>query len=159
MLNQMLGIDIFMNRNPMITATILARRNKVSLHTVRHYTRIGLLKPRRNQKNDYKIYQSSDEIRLRFICAIKECGFSLPEIAQILDVAEKGNLSGPQIKEIVARRAAENRKKIAEIKKVQKKMESTLNEWDLMKTGVPDGDAVYRFIESVAEIIEPRFDL
>lgn len=159
MLNQMLGIDIFMNRNPMITATILARRNKVSLHTVRHYTRIGLLKPRRNQKNDYKIYQPSDEIRLRFICAIKECGFSLPEIAQILEVAEKGNLSGPQIKEIVARRATENRKKIAEIKKVQKKLESTINEWDLMKTGVPDGEAVYRFIESIGEIIKPRVDL
>lgn len=157
--NYLLRIDIFMSRNLMITATILAKRNKVSLHTVRHYTRIGLLKPRRNQKNDYKIYQSSDEIRLRFICAIKECGFSLPEIAQILDVAEKGNLSDPQIKEIIARRAAENRKKIAEIKKIQKKMESTLNEWDSMKTGVPDGDAVYRFIESVGEIIKPKVDL
>ena len=96
---------------------------------------------------------------MRFICAIKECGFSLPEIAQILEVAEKGNLSGPQIKEIVARRATENRKKIAEIKKVQKKLESTINEWDLMKTGVPDGEAAYRFIESIGEIIKPRVDL
>lgn len=148
-----------MNRNPIITATILARRNKVSLHTVRHYTRIGLLKPRRNLKNGYKVYQLSDEIRLRFICAVKECGFSLPEIAQILDVAEKGDISGPQVKEIVARRIAENRKKLAEIKKVQKKMESTLKEWNSIKTGVPDGNAVYRFIESVSEINEPRFDL
>lgn len=143
----------------MITATILAKRNKVSLHTVRHYTRIGLLKPMRNQKNDYKIYQFSDEIRLRFICAIKECGFSLPEIAQILDVAEKGNLSGQKVKEIVARRVAENRKRIAEIKKVQKKMESTLREWDLVKTGVPDGEAIFRFIESIGEIIKSKVDL
>ena len=139
----------------MITATILARRNKVSLYTVRHYTRIGLLKPRRNQKNDYKIYESSDEIRLRFICAVRDCGFSLPEIAQILGTAENESLSGQQVKEIVARRVAENRKKISEIKKIQKKMENALWEWNSVKTGVPDGDAVYRFIESVAEITMP----
>lgn len=157
--NYLLRIDIFMSRNSIITATILARQNKVSLHTVRHYTRIGLLKPTRNQKNDYKVYQLSDEIRLRFICAVKECGFSLPEIAQILDMAEKENLSSPQVKEIIARRIAENREKIAEIKKVQKKMESTLREWDSIKTGVPDGNAVYRFIESVGEIIKPKVDL
>lgn len=143
----------------MITAMILARRNKVSLHTVRHYTRIGLLKPGRNQENDYKIYQPCDETRLRFICAVKECGFSLPEIAQILDVAEKKELSGLQVKEIVARRVAENRKKIEQIKKVQKKMESMLREWDSAKTGVPDGEAIYRLIESVSEIIDPKVDL
>lgn len=145
-----------MSRNPIITATILARRNKVSLHTVRHYTRIGLLKPTRNPKNDYKVYLPSEEIRLRFICAVKECGFSLPEIAQILEAAEKEHLSSPQVKEIVARRVTENQKKIAEIKKVQKKMKSSLREWDSVKTGVPDGEAVYRFIASVAEINETR---
>ncbi|HRH40826.1 MAG TPA: MerR family DNA-binding protein [Pyrinomonadaceae bacterium] len=148
-----------MSQNSMITAMILARRNKVSLHTVRHYTRIGLLKPGRNQENDYKIYQPCDETRLRFICAVKECGFSLPEIAQILDVAEKKELSGLQVKEIVARRVAENRKKIEQIKKVQKKMESMLREWDSAKTGVPDGEAIYRLIESVSEIIDPKVDL
>lgn len=148
-----------MRPNPIITPTILARRNNVSLYTVRHYTRIGLLKPRRNQNNNYKVYQPSDEIRLRFICSIKECGFSLREIEQILDTAYKGKLSGQKVKEIVARRIAENRKKIAEMKKVQKKMESALGEWDSMKTGVPDSDAVYRLIESVGEIIKPKVDL
>lgn len=139
----------------MITATILARRNNVSLYTVRHYTRIGLLKPRRNQKNDYKIYESSDEIRLRFICAVRDCGFSLPENAQISGSGENEGLSDQQVTETIACRVAENRKKVAEIKKIQKKMESTLWEWNSVKTGVPDGNAVYLFIESLAEITAP----
>lgn len=135
----------------MITAMVLAKRSEVSLHTVRHYTRIGLLKPARHPHNDYKIYQPSDEIRLRFVCAVKELGFSLAEVARILDEAEKGERPCPQVKEIVSRRVAENRRKLAEMKKAQKKMEDALGEWSAMETGVPDGDSVRRLVESVTQ--------
>lgn len=135
----------------MITATVLAKRSGVSLHTVRHYTRVGLLKPARHPNNDYKIYQPSDEIRLRFICAVKDFGFSLAEVARILDEAEKGELPCPQAKEIVSRRVAENRRKLAAMKKAHKKVEAALGEWAATDTGEPDGDAVSRLVESVAE--------
>ncbi len=36
----------------MITANVLAKKSDVSLYTVRHYTRIGLLKPIRNSNNN-----------------------------------------------------------------------------------------------------------
>ncbi len=49
----------------MITAGVLAKQSDVPLFTVRYYTRIGLLKPLRNSQNGYKIYQPSDETRLR----------------------------------------------------------------------------------------------
>jgi DNA-binding transcriptional MerR regulator len=140
-----------MSRNPMITATVLARRSGVSLHTVRHYTRIGLLKPARDASNGYKIYQPSDEIRLRFICAVKDFGFTLAEIAQILEEAQKGNRTCPQVKEIVSRRVSENRRRLKEMKKAQKQMEKALDEWAKTKTGEPDGAAIRRLVESVAE--------
>lgn len=135
----------------MITATVLAKRSGVSLHTVRHYTRIGLLKPARHPHNDYKIYQPSDEIRLRFISAVKEFGFSLAEIAQILDEAENGERPCPQVKEIVSRLVAENRRKLTTIRKAHQKMEAALGEWSATGTGEPNGDSVRRLVESVAE--------
>ena len=135
----------------MITAMVLAGRSGVSLHTVRHYTRVGLLKPARHPDNDYKIYQPSDEIRLRFICAVKDFGFTLAEIARILDEAEKGERPCPQVKEIVSRRVAENRRKLGSMKKAQKRMENALGEWARTETGEPDGDAIRRLVESVAE--------
>ena len=147
------SVGKFMSRNPMITAMILAKRSDASLHTVRHYTRIGLLKPARHPNNDYKIYQPSDEIRLRFISAVKEFGFSLAEIARILDEAENGERPCPQVKEIVSRLVAENRRKISAMKKVHKKMEAALDEWAATGTGEPDGDAVRRLVESVAETV------
>lgn len=140
----------------MITAMVLARRSDASLHTVRHYTRIGLLKPSRHPGNDYKIYQPSDEVRLRFICAVKDFGFTLAEIARILDEAQKGSRACPQVKEIVSRRLEENRRRLKEMKRAQKQMEKALGEWSLMKDAVPDGDALRRLVESVAKVSDPN---
>lgn len=134
-----------------MTPSILAKRVDVPLFTVRHYTRIGLLKPARDSRNGYKIYQLSDETRLRFIVATKELGFTLAEIAEILDQAKEGKSPCPMVREIVTRRIEENRRKIGEMKKLQKKMEKALISWASMKNAMPDGHSVCHLIESVAE--------
>jgi len=136
----------------MITANVLAKKSEVSLYTVRHYTRIGLLKPSRNLRNGYKIYQPSDATRLRFIQAAKNLGFSLSEIADVLDEAKHGNSPCPMVREIVVRRLEENRRKIKEMQKLQRKMENALQDWSKMKNSMPDGDSVCHLIESVGEI-------
>ncbi len=136
----------------MITANILAKKSDVSLFTVRHYTRIGLLKPIRNSQNGYKIYQPSDTTRLRFIVAAKSLGFTLHEIAEILDEAVRGNSPCPLVREIIERHIKENGRKIEEMKKLQKKMENALKDWKQMENSMPNGDSVCHLIESVADI-------
>ena len=136
----------------MMTATILAQQSDVSLYTVRHYTRIGLLKPLRNSNNNYKVYQPSDAVRVRFIKAAKNLGFSLAEVADILDEAKNGNSPCPMVREIIVRRIEENRQKIKEMQKLQKKMEGALTDWKQMANEMPNGDSVCHLIESVAEV-------
>ncbi len=136
----------------MMTATVLAKKSDVSLYTVRHYTRIGLLKPVRNSQNNYKIYQPSDAVRVRFIKAAGHLGFSLAEIADVLDEAKHGKSPCPMVREIIVRRIEENRRKIKEMQKLQKKMENALEDWKQMKDSMPNGDSVCHLIESVAEV-------
>ncbi len=136
----------------MMTATVLAKQSDVSLYTVRHYTRIGLLKPSRNLQNNYKVYQSADETRLHFIQAAKSLGFSLTEIKEILSEAKHGNSPCPLVREIIERHIEENRRKIKELQKLQKKMESALTDWKQMTNSMPNGDSVCHLIESVAEV-------
>jgi len=136
----------------MMTANILAKKSDVSLYTVRHYTRIGLLKPVRNSNNNYKIYQPSDAVRVRFIKAAGNLGFSLTEIADVLDEAKHGKSPCPMVREIIVRRIEENRRKIKEMQKLQKKMENALEDWSRMKDSMPNGDSVCHLIESVGEI-------
>lgn len=136
----------------MMTATVLAKKSDVSLYTVRHYTRIGLLKPIRNSQNNYKIYQPSDAVRVRFIKAAGSLGFSLSEIADVLDEAKHGISPCPLVREIIVRRIEENRRKIKAMQKLQKKMETALEDWSKMKDSMPNGDSVCHLIETVAEV-------
>ncbi|HEX8398243.1 MAG TPA: MerR family DNA-binding protein [Pyrinomonadaceae bacterium] len=135
-----------------MTGSVLAKRAEVSLFTVRYYTRIGLLKPSRQPSNNYKIYKPSDATRLRFIVAAKELGFTLAEITQILDEAKHGNSPCPMVREVVERRIEENRRKIEELKQLQKKMKRALSDWSEMENSMPNGESVCHLIESVAEM-------
>jgi DNA-binding transcriptional MerR regulator len=50
----------------MMTANVLAKATDVPLYTIRHYTRIGLLKPPRKSRNNYKVYQPAE----RLVCVL-----------------------------------------------------------------------------------------
>ena len=134
-----------------LTAAVLAKRADVPLFTVRYYTRIGLLRPSRNLRNGYKIYKPSDRDRLRFIAAAKELGFTLAEIEEILDHAVHGDSPCPMVREVVEKRIDENRKKISEMKRLQKRLESAADMWKNMENSEPDGHSVCRLIETFAE--------
>ncbi len=136
----------------MMTAGILAKKTNLPIYTVRHYTRIGLLHPSRNSQNNYKIYQPSDAVRLKFIVAAKDLGFTLAEINQILDEAEHGKSPCPSVRKIIVKHIEENKRKIKEMQKLQKKMENALKDWAVLKDSMPNGNSVCHLIESVAEI-------
>lgn len=135
----------------MFTANRLAKEAAVPIYTVRHYTRIGLLHPARNSNNNYKLYQPSDAVRLKFILAAKDLGFTLAEITQILDKAEHGESPCPSVRKIIVQHIAENKRKIKELQKLQKKMENALGDWDGMRDSMPNGTSVCSLIESVAD--------
>lgn len=135
----------------MITASVLAKKADIPLFTVRYYTRIGLLKPSRDLRNGYKIYKPSDSDRLKFISAAKELGFTLAEIEEILDHAAHGDSPCPMVRDVVEKRIEENKVKIREMKRLQKRLEAAASMWITMKNSEPDGHSVCRLIESFAE--------
>lgn len=135
----------------MLTASVLAKRADVPLFTVRYYTRIGLLKPSRDLRNGYKLYKPGDRDRLRFIAAAKELGFTLTEIKEILGHAVHGNSPCPMVRDVVEKRIEENKAKIRELKRLQKRLEAAADMWRAMKNSEPDGHSVCRLIESFSE--------
>lgn len=134
-----------------MTAAVLAKRADVPLFTVRYYTRIGLLKPSRDLRNGYKIYKPSDKERLRFITSAKELGFTLAEIEEILDHAAHNKTPCPMVRDVVEKRIEENKEKIRELKRLQKRLESAAEMWKGMKNSTPDGHTVCRLIESFSK--------
>jgi len=61
-----------------------ARRAGVSVRTLRHYDRLGLLKPAARTKSQYRLYAESDLPRLEQIIALRALGLSLTVIKRTL---------------------------------------------------------------------------
>ena len=134
----------------MLTASVLAKNLNVPIFTVRYYTRIGLLHPHKQKSNGYKVYQPSDATRLKFILSAKDLGFTLAEITQILEKAEHGESPCPSVRKIIVHHIEENKRKMRELQKLQKKMENALKDWENLNDSMPNGTSVCHLIESVA---------
>lgn len=57
----------------------------VTVRTLHHYDRIGLLKPSSYTSSGYRLYRMHDLVRLQQIVTLKFIGFSLTQIKQLLD--------------------------------------------------------------------------
>ena len=66
-------------------ASELARATAMSVHTIRYYERIGLLKVRRNELNGYHEFSAAHVAILNFIRRAQSVGLSLEEIRVIFD--------------------------------------------------------------------------
>lgn len=65
-----------------------ARKNNVTVRALHHYEEIGLLEPAKTDKfSGYRYYEESQTKELRIINILKELGFSLSEIIQLLRVS------------------------------------------------------------------------
>lgn len=63
----------------------LASLAGVSVRTLHHYDRIGLLKPASRAESRYRYYGKAELLRLQQILLYKELDFSLSQIAELLD--------------------------------------------------------------------------
>lgn len=109
----------------------LAKVAGVAPHVVRYYTRIGLLKPERNHSNGYKLFSYNDIQRMEFIRRSQEFGFTLSEIAMVLDQYEEDGCATCQtMYELLKNRVNEHRRKLEEMATQQRRMEEALNRWD-----------------------------
>ena len=134
----------------MYTVTELANRCNTTPHAVRYYTRMGLLRPKRNPGNGYRIYKEAEVSWLRFVRQAKGLGYTLKEIKEIMHDVDDDASPCPRVREILARRIIENRQHLEELMMLQTRMEHALEKWKQMPDGVPDGHSVCHLIESVS---------
>lgn len=81
-----------------------SKLTRVSVKTLHHYDEIGLFKPLRiDRATGYRYYSFDQLPRLNRILALKDLGFSLEQIARILD----DNLTAEQLSGMLALRQAE----------------------------------------------------
>ena len=73
--------------DPRWTISQLAEEFGVTLRTIRHYEDVGLLSPAR--RGTVRVFDTRQRIRLQLVLRGKRLGFSLPEIATIVNMYDE----------------------------------------------------------------------
>ncbi|TLM72931.1 MerR family transcriptional regulator [Pseudarthrobacter sp. NamB4] len=73
----------------------LAERTGLSLRTIRHYDDVGLLPATARTDGGFRVYSEDDFERLMVIKQMKPLGFSLEEMAEILEIFAAPKDGGP----------------------------------------------------------------
>ncbi|WP_328304186.1 MerR family transcriptional regulator [Actinomycetospora sp. NBC_00405] len=66
----------------------VAERSGVTVRTLHHYDEVGLLRPGRRSASGYRLYTDEDLVRLQHVVVYRRLGFSLEEVAVLLDDPE-----------------------------------------------------------------------
>lgn len=107
--------------NKPLTIGFLAKAADVNIETIRYYQRISLIAEPKKPAQGYRTYSTEDLKRLRFIKRAQQLGFSLAEIAELLEMGD-GSCSD------VRHRAEEKRKQIDKQISDLHNLRTTLNE-------------------------------
>ena len=103
---------------------------------------------RGDPRNGYKLFTDAQCCRLLFIRSAQRLGYTLRDIQEILQGADRGRSPCLRAREIIQRRIEENRQELTELSRLQRQMEQALRRWARMPGKAPTGDAVCHLVES-----------
>jgi len=117
--------------------------SQVTVETLRHYDRIGLLKPAHlDQFTGYRYYSLDQLPRLNRILALKDLGLPLEKITQMLDQ----KISASEIRGILELKQVELKEQIQEVQKRLTHVEARLEQIE-MEGKMPDFEILLKTIE------------
>jgi DNA-binding transcriptional MerR regulator len=125
----------------------LAKSVKTTVHTVRFYTKNGMLSPSKDLTNGYKQYSQKDLHRLTFILSARELGFSVKDIQNILRESDKGNSACPLVRRIIEERLIETEESFEKTLALRNKMKKAISKWKLEPNLEPTENMICNLIE------------
>lgn len=118
-----------------MTISRLAATADVHVETVRYYQRRGLLSEPQRPMGSVRRYGPNDVGRLQFIRRAQAMGFSLDEIAGLLEV--KGQRACEQTRQLTERKLADVRRRLDELRRLEADLEHLADECRHAVTGAP----------------------
>ncbi len=126
----------------------LASNLEINPDTVRYYTRIGLLHPRKNATNGYKEYDERDTSRLNFILSARRLGFSIEDVRHILEVSDQNETPCPVVRNLIEQRLNETESRYQQLTLLRNRMQEAVKLWQELPDRNPTGHMICHLIES-----------
>ncbi|MFZ3214694.1 MAG: MerR family DNA-binding transcriptional regulator [Candidatus Acidiferrales bacterium] len=117
----------------------LALQAKISVDTLRHYERIGLLAPPPRTLSGYREYPPQTLPRVILIQRALALGFSLLELRDILKERDKGGAPCRRVAALARSRLAQLDAQMRELHALRRRMVRILRDWDARLAKAPKG--------------------
>jgi len=111
----------------------------VSPDTLRHYERLGLLPGTVRTDAGYRRFPPGAVDRVRLIQRALTVGFSLRELAAVLERRERGEAPCRRVRALVGERLTALETRLAELAALRDEMRTLLRDWDARLARTPDG--------------------
>lgn len=121
----------------------LARLAGVSTDTLRHYERKGLIARPPRTAAGYRRYPSDAVARVRLIQRALVIGFSLDELAGVLQERAAGGAPCRKVRGIVQGRLADLNQQLADLRLLKRDLQAILDEWDARLARTPSGEQAH----------------
>ena len=102
----------------------------VSSDTLRHYERKGVLARPLRKANDYRQYPASALQRVRLIRRAIAVGFTLDELASVLNVRDSGGAPCVEVRALAAAKLSDIETRLREMSELRKELRVVLKDWD-----------------------------
>ncbi len=129
----------------MLTIGVFAQVGQVTVQTLRHYDRLGLLKPEHIDRfTNYRYYSLEQLPRLYRILALKELGLSLEQIGAIL----QDDLSTEELRGMLKFKRAQLHQTLQETQEQLDRVEAHIRHIE-EEGKMPEGDVIVKTVEPV----------
>jgi DNA-binding transcriptional MerR regulator len=105
----------------------VASRAGVNLQTLRYYERRGILAEPDRSLGGHRLYDERTVLLLRVVKAAQALGFSLEEIAELIDVGSHAHGRRPHLAESARAKLAQVREKIAALQQIEATLQQTID--------------------------------
>ena len=92
-----------------------AEASGVSAKMIRHYEEIGLIPPANRTFANYRIYNENDVLTLQFIKRARSLGFSVKQIAVLLNLWQDKTRSSAEVKRLAQQHVTELQHKVRQM--------------------------------------------
>lgn len=96
----------------------VATRSGVPAKTIRYYESVGLIPPATRTGSGYRRYTELDIQTLQFVQRARGLGFSIKEVATLLDLWRNKERASAEVKTLARRHLAQTEEKILELESI-----------------------------------------
>lgn len=120
----------------------LARRARTNAPTIRYYEEIGLLPVPIRRDGGQRTYSDSDRRRLIFIRQCRAFGFPIEQVRSLVALTEDRDRSCTEARSIAQLHLDAVRKRLAELKDLERNLADFIKSCDAVCSGGPGPDCV-----------------